>query len=71
MAEINGNGKAGNLPGLYRHPESGAEIVVTAHEKFGNSQADGAVQVGFRYVGPAPVETKTTKEAPVAESKSK
>jgi hypothetical protein len=32
--------------------------------------SDGAVQVGFKYVGPAPVETKT-EVAPVAEKVKK
>jgi hypothetical protein len=63
MAETNGDGKTGNLPGLYRHPESGAEIVVTAHEKAGNAMADGAVQVGFVYVGPAPIEKPKAPKA--------
>lgn len=69
QAETNGDGK-NNLPGLYRHPESGAEVIVTANPGIGNALADGAYQTGFRYVGPAPDETETkTKEAPVAESK--
>lgn len=59
--------KPANLPGLYRHPESGREIVVQANPGIGSAQADGAVQVGFVYVGPAPAkETKT--ETPVQES---
>lgn len=65
MAETNGNGTRGNLPGLYRHPESGAEIVTQHDGKLGSAMSDGAVQVGFKYVGPAPVETKT-EVAPVA-----
>lgn len=65
MAEVNGNGKAVNLPGLYRHPETGAEIVTQHDGKLGSAMSDGAVQVGFRYVGPAPVETET-KVAPEA-----
>ena len=48
MAEqLNGDGHLGNRPGLYRHPQSGAEIFVTAHPKFGSSMADGAVNQGF------------------------
>ena len=66
MSETNGNGKTGNLPGLYRHPESGAEIVTQHDGKLGSAMSDGAVQVGFKYVGPAPVEK--AKVAPVAET---
>lgn len=69
MAESNGNGKTGNLPGLYRHPESGAELVTQHDGKLGSAQSDGAVQVGFVYVGPAPKEE--TKVAPVAETVKK
>lgn len=65
MAETNGTGKKGNLPGLYRHPESGAEIVTQHDGKLGSAMSDGAVQVGFQYVGPAPKEE--TKVAPAAE----
>lgn len=67
MAETNGNGTKGNLPGLYRHKETGAEIVTQHDGKLGSAMSDGAVQVGFVYVGPAPVETKT-EVAPVAKS---
>lgn len=70
MAETNGNGTRGNLPGLYRHPESGAEIVTQHDGKLGSAMSDGAVQVGFKYVGPAPVETKT-EVAPVAVKSTK
>jgi hypothetical protein len=48
--EINGEGKAGNRPGLYRHPESGAEVFVTHHPKLGAAMADGVVQVGYKWV---------------------
>ena len=67
MAEVNGNGKAGNLPGLYKHKETGAEIVTQHDGKLGSAMSDGAVQAGFVYVGPAP-ETKTEVKAPVAEA---
>ncbi len=76
--ETNGTGLTGNLPGLYRHPESGAEIVVTRDARLGSAMADGAVQTGFRYVGPAPVEAPVVKteeavvtDAPKAESQVK
>jgi hypothetical protein len=65
MSETNGNGKTGNLPGLYRHPETGSEIVTQHDGKLGSAMSDGAVQVGFKYVGPAPKEAKV---APVAET---
>ena len=69
QAETSGNGK-NNLPGLYRHPESGAEVIVQANPGIGNSMADGAYQTGFRYVGPAPVETENEPEvAPKASVK--
>lgn len=61
--EVNGNGKAMNKPGLYRHPESGAEVIVTHHPKLGSAMADGVVQVGYKWVSEAPkqkVETKAT-----------
>ena len=64
MAETNGNGQKGNLPGLYRHPETGAEIVTQHDGKMGSAMSDGAVQVGFKYVGPAPkTETKVAPKA--------
>lgn len=78
MAETNGNGSRGNLPGLYRHPETGAEIVTRHDGKLGSAMSDGAVQVGFVYVGPEPVETpvkevetKTEVKAPQAKLEKK
>lgn len=65
QTETNGDGRKVNLPGLYRHPESGAELIVKATPKFGTPMADGAVQVGFRYVGPAPEKKVETKEVSV------
>lgn len=41
-----------NLPGIYRHPETGVELVAKQHPKFGSAQADGFVRVGYVYVGP-------------------
>lgn len=43
-----------NQPGLYRHPESGAELVAEWDPITGSAQADGYVRVGFVYVGPKP-----------------
>lgn len=59
--EINGDGRPFNKPGLYRHPESGAEVITTHHAKFGSAMSDAMVQVGYKYVGPAPIETVDTK----------
>ncbi len=64
MAEINGNGNQVNLPGLYRHPETGAEVVTRHDGKLGSAMSDGVDKVGFVYVGPAPEETKTEVKAP-------
>ena len=52
--EINGDGRQANKPGLYRDPETGAEVVVAQHPKIGSAMADGIAQVGFKHVGPAP-----------------
>lgn len=60
--ETNGNGRPFNKPGLYRHPESGAELIVGATPKFGSPMADGAVRVGYVYVGPAPAEKVEAKK---------
>lgn len=48
--EVSGKGGAGNKPGLYRHPESGAEVFVTHHAKLGSAMADGVVAVGYVWV---------------------
>lgn len=63
--ENNGDGRPFNKPGLYRHPESGAEVIVTHDPKLGSAMADGVVQVGYKWVSDAP-----KAEAP-AEAKSK
>lgn len=52
-----------NEEGLYRHPETGNEVVIEHHPKFGSAMADGFVAAGYVYVGPKPnkeakVETK-------------
>lgn len=56
--ENNGNQKELNKPGVYVHKESGAELIVRNHPKFGSAQADALVQVGFEYKGAEPKETK-------------
>lgn len=67
--ETNGNGQPIHKPGLYKHPESGAEIIVGATPKFGSPIADGVYQVGFRYVGPAPVQEETPVVSETEKSK--
>jgi hypothetical protein len=62
-AELNGDGRPANLPGVYRHPETGKELIARRHRKFGDAQADGFVQVGYKYVGPAPKESEKKPEA--------
>lgn len=58
--ETMGDKRPANLAGLYRHEESGTEIVTAAGFK-GSIQADAAVQVGFKRVGdiPKPQTAKT------------
>lgn len=66
--ESNGNRKPANPAGLYRHPESGAEVIVQATPKYGSPMADGVVRVGYVYVGPAPV-VKEAEKSPKTETK--
>lgn len=40
--------------GLYRHPETGAEIVTLYDPLFGNAQSEGIARVGFVRVGDTP-----------------
>lgn len=53
-----------NQPGVYRHPETGAEVVVERHPKFGNAKADGLARVGFVFDRPAPVKTQDLRTQP-------
>lgn len=53
VLETNGDGRAINPSGVYRHPDTGEELVTQATAKFGNPQADAIVRLGFVYVGPA------------------
>ncbi len=63
-------GKAGNKPGLYRHPESGAEVFVTHHKKLGSAMADGVVAVGYQWVSSEKPEKKVeAKESPKEDKK--
>ncbi len=50
-----------NPAGVYRHPESGKELIANQHPKFGSAMADGFVAVGYKYVGPAPTATEQLK----------
>lgn len=52
-----------NPAGVYRHPETGVELVATRHPKFGNVQADAFVSAGYEYVG-------TVDEVEAQEAKS-
>lgn len=65
--ETNGNGRPSNKPGIYRHPETGVEVIARQHRKFGSAQADAYVQVGFQYVGPEP---KVSAKAEAKESEA-
>jgi len=55
--EKQGDGRATNPGGLYRHKETGEELVAIETSKFGNPQADAYVRLGFERVGPVPKET--------------
>lgn len=52
VRETQGDGRPVSPAGVYRHRESGAEVIATATEKFGNPQGDAYVRLGFEYVGP-------------------
>lgn len=47
-----------NLPGVYKHPETGEELVAHNHPKFGSAMADGFVRVGYVYQGPEKQESE-------------
>lgn len=55
-AETNGDKRATLPGGVYRHPDTGEELVTQPTAKFGNPQADAIVRLGFVYVGPAKLE---------------
>lgn len=57
MSETNGNGKQLNLPGTYRHKESGAVVELEATPGVGTPVIDAFVQFGYEYVEPSEVET--------------
>jgi len=60
--ETNGDNRPYNKPGLYRHPESGAEVITRHDAKLGSAMSDAVVQVGYKYVGDAPVEAPAKAE---------
>jgi len=39
--------------GVYRHPETGAELITIYDPLYGDVQSEGLVRLGFEYVGPA------------------
>lgn len=46
--------EAGLPAGVYRHKETGEELILSASSRLGNPQAAAATRLGFEYVGPAP-----------------
>lgn len=62
--EVMGDGRPVNLPGLYRHEESGTEIITTSDPNDGRIQADALVQVGYKRVGDIPTKINTVKSDP-------
>lgn len=59
--EVNGDGRPTPAAGLWRHKETGVEMIANATSKFGNPQGDAYARLGFVYVGP--VEKKSDVEA--------
>lgn len=57
------NGEAAQPTGVYRHKETGEELVCVATEKFGNPQADAALRLGFEYAGPVKGKEKEAVDA--------
>lgn len=51
-----------NQPGLYRHPETGAEQVIDHDPVTGSAMADAFVRVGYIYVGEKADKPETKKE---------
>lgn len=56
--ETNGDGTPGSPAGVYRHKETGEELVLSATSRLGNPQAAAAERLGFEYVGPTPANIK-------------
>lgn len=64
-------GKHANIPGsgVYRHPETGREVIVQDDPLYGNAQAQGFVRVGFKFVREAKPEEITTLPELAADSR--
>ena len=65
--------------GVYEYPETGQRLIYRADAKLGNSGADAAIRVGFKFIGneaeAAEAEAsekaeEVVKDAPEAEKKS-
>lgn len=56
-AETNSNGVK-NPVGVYRHDESGAELIAVTP-----IQGDAFVRLGYKYVGPAPKKSDQSNES--------
>ncbi len=69
--ETNGNGRPVLKGGVYKHPESGQELIAVQTAKFGNPQADAYVRMGYQYAREATQEElygvvdPTTNETPI------
>jgi hypothetical protein len=56
--------------GLYRHPDTGAELVTKFDPLFGDAQSEGVARVGFVRVGDAPTDYEVTLPQINASAKS-
>lgn len=61
-SEQDGDSRAALPGGVWRHRETGQELVSQPTAKFGNPQAAAYQRMGFEYVGPA--DTKKVEVAP-------
>ena len=59
--EINGNGRAINPEGVYKHKESGATVVLESSPGVGTPMIDAYIQAGYVYAG----DQEVVKPAPV------
>lgn len=50
---MSGQAKPANLPGVYRHPQAGKEVIVLP-DPISRAQQDALVRLGFEWVGEAP-----------------
>lgn len=56
-----------NQEGIYKHPETGAEVAVRSHPKLGTAMADGFVAGGFVYDRPLDEAKSSRRAKPVNE----